>query len=875
MHRQKLMPNLQRPLFAILPLLLSANAIAATPPMSQADCTREEPTQLFAKDTLPDLKATAYWLDANNVQWPGADRNGKYQLRMGDRTIALNSTTRPLPNQFRFIEDGPRLQLSAPLDQLTGDITIEQVGTAKKARLQNPGFLDARYAKAAAEPKLGVTSTTRNTGFKLWAPTAQQVGVCVFNKKGTNFHTLQRNDATGTWATTINKNLKGQYYLYLVDVFVPGTGLVRNRVTDPYSISLNANSQRSWIGNLDDASLKPKGWDTTKAPNTVKQSTDMVIYELHVRDFSRDDESVPKPMRGKYVAFTQANSNGMKHLKQLAKSGLTDVHLLPVFDFATLPEKNCIEPTIPNAARDSEAQQDVIAKIRDNDCYNWGYEPYHFNATEGSYATDADDGAKRIIEFRQMVQALHKAGLRVGMDVVYNHTSASGQHKFSVLDKIVPGYYHRLNNEGIVERSTCCDNTATEHRMMGKLLIDSVNLWTKHYKIDGFRFDLMAHQPRDVMEESLKQANQIAAPRKIQFLGEGWNFGEIADGKRFVQASQLSLNGSGIGTFSDRARDAVRGGSAGDSGEALTKNAGFIHGRLTKQDQQLWNYADWIRIGLIGSLRSYPMPTRDGKTQRAERFDYNGQPAAYVSQPQEVVNYVENHDNQTLFDLNAIRMPSNATSQDRVHAQMLAIAINALSQGVAYFHAGIENLRSKSLDRNSYNSGDWFNRIDWTGQTNFFGTGLPPKWDNEQSYPQMRTALNNSNNTVSPQQIQQTQNYFNDMLAIRKSSKLFRLEHAEQIQARVKFPTQYVQQDPTLIVATYDGSNLAGANFKEVMVIINAEQQTKTIALPNGNWSLHPVQASANAADPRPRNETKISKTEVTAPAYTTVVLVR
>jgi pullulanase/glycogen debranching enzyme len=171
----------------------------------------------------------------------------------------------------------------------------------------------------------------------------------------------------------------------------------------------------------------------------------MTVYELHVRDFSINDNTVSAAHRGKYAAFTETRSNGMKHLAALSKAGMTDIHLLPVYDIGSVPEQGCVAPRIPAAAPDSEAQQAVIEQNKFKDCYNWGYDPFHYNAPEGSYSTDPADGAKRIVEFRQMVQALHKAGLRVGMDVVYNHTFIAGQNEKSVLDRVVPGYYHRLN----------------------------------------------------------------------------------------------------------------------------------------------------------------------------------------------------------------------------------------------------------------------------------------------------------------------------------------------------------------------------------------------------------------------------------------------
>ena len=472
---------------------------------------------------------------------------------------------------------------------------------------------------------------------------------------------MQHDTDTGAWTAQLPHDLSGSYYRYTVDVYVPGTGLVRNRVTDPYSVSLGRDSRRSYVADLDAAKLKPEGWDATPLPEKVSAQTDMVIYELHVRDFSINDDSVPSARRGKYAAFDVARSRGMRHLRALSDAGLTDVHLLPVFDLATVPESGCVAPDVSGAAA-SQTQQSVVAASAANDCFNWGYDPYHFNAPEGSYASDASDGARRVIEFRQMVQALHRTGLRVGMDVVYNHTTASGQDEKSVLDRIVPGYYHRLDGDGVVTRSTCCDNTATEHMMMAKLMIESAELWARHYRIDSFRFDLMGHQPRATME-LLGQRVDAASGRHVNLIGEGWNFGEVANGARFVQASQLSLGGSGIGTFSDRGRDALRGGSASDAGEAMLSRQGYINGQVyapnahapQRPPSDLLQTADMVRVGLAGTLRDFPMTTWTGQTVALAQIAYGDQPAGYASEPAEVVNYVENHDNQTLFDANGRR----------------------------------------------------------------------------------------------------------------------------------------------------------------------------------------------------------------------------
>jgi pullulanase-type alpha-1,6-glucosidase len=582
----------------------------------------------------------------------------------------------------------------------------------------------------------------------------------------------------------------------------------------------------------------------------------MVIYELHVRDFSINDRSVPEAWRGKYLAFTDTNSNGMRHLKALAKAGMTDIHLLPVFDYGSVPEVGCVTPQ-PSGAPDSEAQQAATQQVKEQDCFNWGYDPVLYSAPEGSFSSNAKDGAARVRELRAMVMALHKAGLRVGMDVVYNHTFRAGQDPKSVLDRIVPGYYHRLNAKGVIERSTCCDNTATENLMMGKLMIDSAVLWTRHYKMDSFRFDLMGHQPRTVMEE-LQKAVDRAAGKPVQLIGEGWNFGEVADGARFVQASQLSLNGSGIGTFSDRARDAVRGGGAGDSGRNMIERKGFVTGATGKD---LEAAAAMVRVGLSGSVRSYPATAQ---------LKYGDQPAAYASEPGEVVNYVENHDNQTLFDINVLKLPPGTSPADRARVQMLAAAINAFSQGVAYYHAGIDTLRSKSLDRNSFNSGDWFNRIDWTYQENYYGTGLPPKDDNGADWPLLKPFLADPAIKATPADIAFARDVFRDLLAIRASSSLFTLRTSAEIAKRLRFH----DAAPGVIAATIDGAGYPGARFKSITYVINAAanaQSTTVAALAGKRLRLHP----AHRADALAKQATfnKAAGT-LAVPARTAVVFV-
>ena len=898
------------PAAGALLFLLAGTAHAVVKP----DACDDKGFQTVLHAAAARFDARAVWLDRRLVKWPGSAADGVFRLYRSargtiaapaggtvsgaDGAIRLDAFAGPVPpaaaERFKYLAAGPVLRVGdedvAKLPDLhRGQLVLVREDASghvlDATRIQAAGALDDLYAAAADLPQLGVDVGAGRTRFTVWAPTAQQAAVCVYNDGTSGVRAVYQMDfdrRTGAWHAALPGDLTGKYYKYAVDVPVDA-GIVRNLVTDPYSISLTTDSKRSYIARLDSPRLKPAGWDTTPAPQTVKHQTDMVVYELHVRDFSRDDASVPAAHRGKYLAFTDTRSNGMKHLAALAHSGLTDIHLLPVYDIGSVPETACAVPQ-PAGTPDGDTQQARVKRTAETDCFNWGYDPFHYNAPEGSYATDPSDGARRVVEFRRMVQSLHRTGLRVGMDVVFNHTFSAGQVEKSVLDRIVPGYYHRLNASGAIERSTCCDNTATENRMMGKLMIDSVALWAKEYKIDSFRFDLMGHQPRAVMEDLQRKVN-AAAGRNVQLIGEGWNFGEVADGARFVQASQLSLNGSGIGTFNDRLRDAVRGGSAGDSGEAMFSRQGWINGLVYDpnghagaQPADLLKTADLVRVGLAGSIRSYPLHTFDDKTVRLDAIDYNGQPAGYASEPGEVVNYVENHDNQTLFDIDVFKLPLATTSRERARVQVLGMAVDAFAQGVAYYHAGIDVLRSKSLDRNSFNSGDWFNRIDWTYRDNHFGSGLPPADDNGKDWPLLKPLLLDAAIKPAPADIAFARDAFRDLLAIRASSTLFRLPTAAEIRQRLRFFNTGSTQIPTVAAAHLDGRGLAGAGFAGITYFINVDIVGHTVADPDAvgkRMHLHPVFLSDRVADKRATQATFDGATGAfTIPPRTAVVFV-
>ncbi len=909
---------------AVALLLAGLTDAARADEKLRADCDADSHFRVLTPSRLPAV-AQAIWLDAQRLRWPQAPEAARIVLLHSNTALTLGADARPpdgvdtidlvgvsnaIPIEqyarFRWFGGGPEFVLPPLIDLaplLQGDLVIAALDadgrTQAHTRLQHAAALDARY-RAALDVPLGAQPDADAVRFALWAPTAQQVAVCVHaddRSEALSARALERDATSGVWSARLPDAQLGSYYTYLVDVFVPGLGQVRNRVTDPYALGLGADGRRAMVVDLDDARFKPAGWDTHPRPPAPAHNVDMVLYELHVRDFSRDDTSVPPQHRGRYLGFAQNDSLGVRHLRALAEAGLSDVHLLPVYDISTIPETGCVTPVVTGAA-DSEQQQSMIAAVKHRDCYNWGYDPQHFTVPEGSYASEARDGAVRIREFRRMVMALHELGLRVGLDVVYNHTSHAGQHEKSVLDRIVPGYYHRLDAKGAIERSTCCENTATEHAMMARLMIDSAVVWARDYRIDGFRFDLMGHQPKAAML-ALMDAVDAAAGKRIPIIGEGWNFGEVADGLRFEQASQLSLAGSGIATFSDRARDALRGGGAATAGAELRTAYGWLNswdsgfgirdsnpadqrqtpeqrspslqaplplrergwGEGTGSPQSIGMQASdpesripnpaqaaLAKVGLAGTLHDYRMRGSDGVERPLRAFDYAGQPAGYVSSPNEVVNYVENHDNQTLYDINALRLPQDTSADERARVQVLGMAFNLLSQGVPYFHAGIEVLRSKSLDRNSYDSGDHFNRLDYSGVDNGFGRGLPPAWDNQNDWPLMRELLADPALRPSVEVVDYTRRAFLDWLRLRAQTPLLRLSTAEDVQTRLRFlPTA---PESGLIVAMIDGSGYADSPHAAVLYALNVSPGVRTLALGSehaelarADWQLHPVLA--------------------------------
>jgi pullulanase len=832
---------------------------------------------------------TAHWVSADTILWDEVPTDGwSYQLiysAAGDISLSLFG----LQGTFESVEltpnpDGAAATVLEKFPHLDGlnaytlsdtsknsDILRGQVAVAAFsgenlvaiAGLQLAGVLDDLYT---TDVPLGVNFVEGIPTISVWAPTAKNVSLMLYDDSSPRTDpqdvAMTRDDASGVWSDTWN----GKYYLYRVEVFAPSVmELVINEVTDPYSLSLSQNSQRTGIVDLTDAMLKPEGWDTYSKP-ALNNAEDITLYELHIRDFSVFDETVPAELRGTYKAFTLPEASGVKHLTTLAQAGLTHLHLLPSFDLATINENRrrwfdpdyALMSTLP---ADSEEQQALVQPVRDLDGFNWGYDPYHFMVPEGSYSTDPD-GTTRIVEYREMVQAINGMGLRVVQDVVFNHTNSSGQNPRSVFDKIVPGYYHRLNDEGTVERSTCCDNTATEHNMMRRLMVDTIVLNAVQYKIDGFRFDLMGHHMLSDMVavrealDALTIENSGVDGKNIYVYGEGWNFGEVANNARGVNATQTNIGGTGIGVFNDRLRDAVRGGSPfGDREEQGLGNGIFSNPNgLSAENESLEKtllFADQVRVGLAGNLRDYTFTDRNGEVVTGADVDYNGSPSGYTLDPQENIIYIDKHDNETLYDNNIFKAPLGTSMADRVRMHTLGNAFIMYAQGVPFFQAGTDLLRSKSLDRNSYNSGDWFNRLDFTMQSNNFGVGLPPSGDNSGEWERMKPFLADPANVPTSDDIMATTLRFQDMLKVRYSSPLFRLPTAEEIQNRLSFLNVGPEQTPGVVVMVLDDSmgEDIDANYAKIVVIFNtsnAELSYSDASLVDMAWELHPVLAEGN-----------------------------
>jgi pullulanase len=511
---------------------------------------------------------------------------------------------------------------------------------------------------------LGLTFVKGNANFRIWAPTATQVKLRLYRQavSGEPEQTIAMTKAQqGTWTAALAEKPIGKYYTFSVEY--NGTWL--DEVPDPYAKAVGTNGKRAMI--VDMQKTNPAGWAEDKSP-TLKNKTDAIVYELHVRDASIAANSGIKN-KGKFIGLTETGtknndglSTGLDHLVGL---GITHVQLLPLYDYNSVDEA---EPNKPQ--------------------YNWGYDPQNYNTPDGSYSTNAADGAVRIKEFKQLVKTFHAKGLSVIMDVVYNHTGTTNESNFN---QLVPGYFYRKTAEGKYSDASGCGNeTASEKAMMRKYMIESVLYWVKEYHIDGFRFDLMGVHDIETMNIISKALHKIKP--SIILYGEGWTSGgsTLPEEKRAVKKNTMKLNK--IGVFSDDIRDGIKGSVFEH------KDSGFVSGKAGMEES--------IKFGIVAATQ-HP---------QINYSKVNYSKAAYAKEPFQTVTYVECHDNHVLWDRLLNSNPNN-TEAEKIEMHKLALSIVLTSQGISFLHAGTEFLRTKKGVENSYKSPDDINEMDWSLKT--------------------------------------------------------------------------------------------------------------------------------------------------------------
>lgn len=538
------------------------------------------------------------------------------------------------------------------------------------------------------------------TKFSLWAPTAEAVNVVLYDKgiDGEALDTLPMQKAEeGTWKLTVKKNLIGKFYTFNVKV----DGRWRGETPGINALAVGVNGRRGAI--IDMAKTNPEGWENDVRP-PLNNPADVIIYEVHHRDFSIHPSSGIQN-KGKYLAMTEEGSfspqglaTGIDHLKEL---GVTHVHILPSYDYASVDE----------------------TRLEDNK-YNWGYDPVNYNVPDGSYATDPYNPESRIREFKQMVQALHKAGIRVVLDVVYNHTFNTEDSNF---ERTVPGYFYRTKPDGtLADASACGNETASDRPMMRKYMVESIKHWINEYHIDGFRFDLMGIHDIETMNAIRKAASEIDPT--IFIYGEGWaaNPPQLPESQLAMKANTHAM--PGIAAFCDEMRDGLRG-PFNDN-----EQGAFLAGEPGHEES--------VKFGIVGAI-AHPGVSNEG-------VNYSDQ--AWATEPTQMISYVSCHDDMCLVDRLNSSIP-DIDADELARLDKLAQTIVFTSQGIPFIYAGEEVMRDKKGVHNSYQSPDSINAIDWN-----------------------RKAANAD-----------VYNYYKELIALRKAHPAFRMGSADMVRKHLEF----------------------------------------------------------------------------------------
>ncbi len=597
---------------------------------------------------------------------------------------------------------------------------------------------ERKYTYAGSD--LGAVWTREKTAFRLWAPTAKSVKVNLYRSgdPGVSDRIEQlemKPSVAGTWTAEAMGDQNGVYYTYLVELDV-----VTREVCDPYARTTGVNGHRAMI--LDLSATDPEGWEADCNPHEGKPITDSILYELHVRDLSIDESSGIR-QKGKYLGLIEEGTKtpegiptGLSHIKSL---GITHLHLLPTYDYGSVDEAHLDTPQ-----------------------FNWGYDPVNFNVPEGSYASDPFHGEVRVKEMKQMIQGLHRAGIGVVLDVVYNHVYEGDTFCFN---QIVPQYFSRTKNGVYSDGSGCGNDTASERSMVRKYIVDSVKYWADEYHVDGFRFDLVGLLDVETINE-LVSTVRAKHPSTI-FYGEGWTLDtQLTKPDVLLAVQENSHLTPGFAYFSDTYRDALRGYVFDDTA------FGYVAGAP----------------GLEGEVRACFAASPD-----------------WCHSPTQTINYASCHDNMSLFDRLTLSA-ADATLEERVRMNNLAAAMVLLSQGVPFFQAGEEMLRSKPLgngayEHNSYASPDSVNSIKW--------------------------------NDLGKPLYASTADYYRGLIAVRKAHPTLRLRSAAAVAQQV-FPLEGLDENVT-------GFHLRGSAddpAQAIVVIFNPNRTPTTVELPKGKWNL-------------------------------------
>lgn len=657
------------------------------------------------------------------------------------QTIAINDVTITKVSPFGTTDGNVTNKVKVTTEQ---DLDLSSTYTVK---MENYGEEKTEVGKVFSSKKfdelfyyggndLGNVYTSAETKFRLWAPTASEAKLITYQKwdDQTGTEIIMKKGEKGTWTAALKGDQKGLFYTYKVKI----GGVWSEAAVDPYVRATSVNGDKGAVVDLN--KTDPKGWKGDIKPK-LNNPEDSIIYELDVRDLSIQSQSGIKN-KGKYLGLAEKGTRGpegvktgLDHIKDL---GVTHVQLLPIADFEYVDETKLSKPQ-----------------------YNWGYATENFNVPEGSYSTNPYEPTIRITELKQMIQALHDNGLRVVMDVVYNHTYNAAASGFQ---KLVPGYYYRYNEDGSLADGTGVGNdTASDRKMMRKFMVDSVKYWAEEYNLDGFRFDLMGIHDVETMNAIRKAVNETDP--SIILHGEGWDLNTpLAPELKADQKNAYKM--PGIAHFNDNIRDGLKGSAFEE------KDNGFING--------MQNFEDRIKKGIMAGV------------------DYDKTIATYTD-PEQVLSYVEAHDNHTLWDKLELTNP-NDSEEVRKKMHELASSIILTSQGIPFLHAGQEFMRTKYGDHNSYQSPDSINQLDWTRRAAF---------DKEV-------------------------NYTKGLIELRNSHPAFRMTTAEQIRKNLTF----INAPKNVVAFTLDG-RAAGDKAKQLVVAHNANRESVEITLPsNGPWNV-------------------------------------